>query len=105
MNTTTPTQIANPAYNHTAKNGPKRFPPTLAGNGSAAPKVSGKPTTAGTMKEPIKVLLVDDHPIVRRGVAACLAKEPNLLVISEAADGQQALERVRQLNPDIVLMD
>ncbi len=57
------------------------------------------------MKEPIKLLLVDDHPIVRRGVAACLAKEPNLLVIGEAADGYQALEKVRELHPDIVLMD
>src|SRR5438270_421992 len=73
--------------------------------GSAALMVAGKPSLNGKMKTPIKLLLVDDHPIVRRGVASCLAKEPGVQVIGEAANGQDALKKVRELNPDIVLMD
>src|SRR6266481_6821274 len=59
----------------------------------------------GNMKSPIKLLLVDDHPIVRKGIGSCLAKFPNLQIVGEAADGQEAFRKVRELNPDIVLMD
>ncbi|HWX21454.1 MAG TPA: response regulator transcription factor [Candidatus Binatia bacterium] len=57
------------------------------------------------MKNQIKVLLVDDHPVVRRGVAACLARFPNLLVVGEAANGQDGIRKARELLPDVVLMD
>jgi two-component system nitrate/nitrite response regulator NarL len=57
------------------------------------------------MKNQIKVLLVDDHPVVRRGVVACLARFPNLLVVGEAANGQEAIRKARELLPDVVLMD
>jgi two-component system nitrate/nitrite response regulator NarL len=57
----------------------------------------------GNMK--IKLLLVDDHPIVRKGIGSCLAKFPNLQIIGEAADGMEALRKAKELNPDIVLMD
>lgn len=53
----------------------------------------------------IRVLVVDDHNIVRDGIRMVLEAQPDLTVIGEAADGRQALERVRQLQPDIVLMD
>ena len=55
--------------------------------------------------QPIRVLLVDDHAIVREGLAALLADEPGLEVVGQAADGEQAVERTGALSPDVVLMD
>ena len=53
----------------------------------------------------IRVLLADDHPVVRRGIASCLERSPNLEVVGEAADGQEALSKSRELVPDVVLTD
>lgn len=57
------------------------------------------------MKNSIKVLVVDDHPVVRRGISACLARHQQLQVIGEASDGREALRLARELQPDITLMD
>jgi two-component system nitrate/nitrite response regulator NarL len=51
------------------------------------------------------VLLVDDHPVVRRGLQSCLSSKDRLRVVGEAADGDEALQRARELKPDVVLMD
>jgi DNA-binding NarL/FixJ family response regulator len=53
----------------------------------------------------IRVLVADDHTIVREGVRLLLEAQPDIQVVGEAADGQEAIARVRQLNPDLVLMD
>ncbi len=53
----------------------------------------------------IKVLIVDDHTLVREGIRALLALVANVEVVGEAADGREALEKVRELAPDVVLMD
>ena len=53
----------------------------------------------------IKVLIVDDHQVVRQGLRTFLELQEDVLVVGEAGDGQSAVEMVRQLNPDIVLMD
>jgi len=53
----------------------------------------------------IKLLLVDDQPNVRRGLRMRLLFEPDILVVGEASSGEQALELVESLAPDIVLMD
>jgi DNA-binding NarL/FixJ family response regulator len=53
----------------------------------------------------IKVLIVDDHPVVRKGLGYCLAGKGSVKIVGEAADGNEALRKVRELNPDIVLMD
>ncbi len=55
--------------------------------------------------QPFKILIVDDHALVREGTRAVLSGEPDLEVIGEAEDGQQALELCRSLRPDLVLMD
>jgi two-component system nitrate/nitrite response regulator NarL len=52
-----------------------------------------------------RILLVDDHPVVRKGLMACLSDRANLLVVAEAADGLEAIRKVGELSPDLVLMD
>ena len=53
----------------------------------------------------IRVLVVDDHTIVRDGICALLALAGDIEVVGEAANGSEALEKVRELAPDVVLMD
>ena len=53
----------------------------------------------------IKVLVVDDHTVVRDGLCVLLGLAPDIEVVGEAANGREALEMVRQLLPDVVLMD
>jgi DNA-binding NarL/FixJ family response regulator len=57
------------------------------------------------MMDKIRVLLVDDHAIMRDGIRAMLSVLDDIEVVGEAADGKQALERVQELDPDIVIMD
>jgi len=54
---------------------------------------------------PISILLVDDHTIVRQGLAKVLEAESGFSVIGEARDGREAISQVEQLKPDVVLMD
>lgn len=56
-------------------------------------------------QEHIRVLLVDDHRLLREGLAGLLQREPDLEVIGQAADGQAAVEMARELHPDVILMD
>ena len=55
--------------------------------------------------EPVKVLIADDHTLVRRGISAVLAGSGDLKVVGEAADGLEAIEKARETSPDVVLMD
>ena len=54
---------------------------------------------------PIQLLIADDHPIVRKGLRALMEDQPDIQVIAEAADGQEAVERARQFKPDVILLD
>jgi len=57
------------------------------------------------MNRPIRILLADDHTIVRQGLARLLEDQPDMKIIGEATNGRMAVEMVNDLNPDIVVMD
>ncbi|GGG70534.1 response regulator [Edaphobacter dinghuensis] len=57
------------------------------------------------MAEPIRILVVDDHHVVRQGLVALLNIMPEIKVVGEASDGLEAIELYRSLRPDITLMD
>ena len=53
----------------------------------------------------IRVLIADDHPLIRRGLASALAHHPRIEVVGEANDGEEAVRQATSLRPDVVLMD
>ena len=57
------------------------------------------------MKETIKLLICDDHPVVRSGLRGMLESQPDLEVVAEATDGNEAIELARRHRPNVVLMD
>lgn len=57
------------------------------------------------LSRPIRILVVEDHPLLREGIAALIGSAPDLLLACEADDGQQAIEKFRQCRPDVTLMD
>src|SRR3712207_3410969 len=57
------------------------------------------------VSDPVRVLVVDDHPVVREGLVAMLQTQPDLEVIGEAANGAEAVRAVTVLTPDVVLLD
>src|SRR5712691_13327824 len=58
-----------------------------------------------TVAERTRVFIVDDHPIVRQGLAQMINQEADLMVCGEAEDAQNALQAVAELHPDLVLVD
>lgn len=53
----------------------------------------------------VRILAVDDHPLIRAGLSAFLGTEVGMEVVAEASNGEEAIERYRELRPDVVLMD
>lgn len=57
------------------------------------------------MQQSIKIVLADDHGLVRKGIREYLETDPRMVIVGEATDGEQALELVRALQPDVILLD
>ena len=57
------------------------------------------------MAEPIRVLAVDDHPVVRAGLARLLGAESDIHIVGEARDGLEAINKALELKPDVIIMD
>lgn len=60
---------------------------------------------AGAPEAPIRVMVVDDHPLVRVGLVAVIDAQPELRVVAEAANGEEAVSRYREHRPDVALID
>ena len=54
---------------------------------------------------PIRILAVDDHPLVREGIAGLVGVQPDMLMVGEASNGREAIQQFRMLHPDVTLMD
>jgi two-component system, NarL family, nitrate/nitrite response regulator NarL len=76
--------------------------PAAAARRGACPDGEPRPEAA---RSRIKLLVVDDHPIVRKGMSSCLGQHHHLWVIGEASDGREALAKAKELLPDVVLLD
>ena len=55
--------------------------------------------------EPLTVLVADDHPLFRRGIARAIARDTGLTLVAEAQDGREALELIEALRPDVAVLD
>ncbi len=53
----------------------------------------------------VQILVVDDHPVVRRAICSLLSSDPVLNVVCETADGEQAVQKSQELQPDLILLD
>lgn len=62
-------------------------------------------TLVSNTKKKIKILVADDHPVVRKGLQMCLAKQERLKILGEAVDGEDAVQKTKELKPDVLLLD
>jgi signal transduction histidine kinase/DNA-binding NarL/FixJ family response regulator len=76
-----------------------------AAAGSVPSLAKGAEEAGQATAEPIRVIVVDDHAAIRRGLTELLQMRPDVVVIGEASSGEEAIARVKELGPDVVVMD
>src|SRR5947209_12205050 len=80
--------------------------PGVGGGGDRPDPIRPDPIRPDPIRpDPIRVVVSDDHELFRRGLKMVLEAEDDIQVVAEAADGQEAVSRVEELAPDVVLMD
>src|SRR5664279_954572 len=82
----------------------KSIPNWDGGHGSQ-PSCRWSSSRAETDTMPIRILLADDHTVVRDGLRALLERQPDMIVVAEAADGRESVLLAEEQSPDVVLMD
>jgi len=70
-----------------------------------APACDARPANPVSRSGPVRVLLVDDQPLFRRAIATLINDEPDLSVVGEASNGQEAIDKALELQPDLIVMD
>src|SRR5690606_11277870 len=82
------------------------LPPTELSDSRSGPLTfMGSQSSITTRDKGIRILLVDDHALVRQGMRGLLEVQPEFLVVGEAQNGLEAIEITRTLHPDIIVMD
>jgi DNA-binding NarL/FixJ family response regulator len=89
----------------TAVSEPEEDATQAAPANTAPPDASPKAATRRNPHQPYRILIVDDHPVVRRGVRAILDGQPGIQVCAEAATGVEAMEHVKRDKPDLLVLD
>ena len=79
--------------------------PQSATETASPPAVAPEPATEPGSSRRLRVVLADDHPVLRKGLADLLREQPQIEVVGEARDGQEAIDLAIQRSPDVVLMD
>jgi DNA-binding NarL/FixJ family response regulator len=97
--------LGDPVSDCISMKSPAPVPDGLPATAVSGSKRGGDDGPATKPVQAIRILLVDDHPVVRKGIGTCLSSHPGLNVVGEAADGLEALRKIRELSPDLVLMD
>src|SRR5580700_2284912 len=70
-----------------------------------SPETPSSPPSSAPPKDAIRVLVADDHQVVREGLVAMIGREPDMAVVAEAGNGRQAVEQFVRHRPDVALMD
>ena len=73
--------------------------------GNANKHIAPRSNTVGEVEMSIRILVADDHTIIRNGLRALLDSEPDMEVVAEAEDGRKTVQLARKLSPDVVIMD
>ncbi|CAL2073805.1 conserved hypothetical protein [Streptomyces murinus] len=79
--------------------------PDASATTTSGPEASAAPRPGPDTNAPVTLLIADDDAVTRSGLRTLLALQPGIVVVGEAADGVEAVERARRLRPDVVLMD
>jgi DNA-binding NarL/FixJ family response regulator len=78
---------------------------SLPANSSSVSDTEAEPESASTSAPKIRIVIADDHAVLRESLAALLQTEPDLIVEGKAADGKEALEMVQRYRPDVLVLD
>jgi len=77
----------------------------VPGYAASLPSTGALPRSEKLLAGMIRLLIVDDHAVMRQGLSTSLGQEPDIAIIGEATDGKAAIEKARGLHPDVILMD